>query len=58
MQLQEEALRANFEIEHPDSLLWRGLLRNIPSWVHVLCRGLYPTLIYRLSHPDQDQGSP
>lgn len=56
-QLHEEALRATFEIERPESTLWRHFLRHVPSRMHVACRGLYPTLIYRLSHSEQGQES-
>lgn len=47
-QLHVKALRATFEIERPNSLLWRHLLRHVPGWLHHLTRGLYPTLIYKL----------
>lgn len=49
-QVHAEALRATFEIERPDALLWRLLLRHVPPWLHHAARGAYPTLIYRLWH--------
>ncbi|WP_149195503.1 class I SAM-dependent methyltransferase [Luteimonas suaedae] len=47
-QVHYEALRATFEIERPQALIWRLLLRHVPERMHVLMGGIYPTLIYRL----------
>jgi len=52
-QLHEEALRVTYEIDQPESKLWRHLLRHLPSSVHVFSRSIYPTLIYRVFHPDR-----
>lgn len=47
-QLHAQALRATFEIERPDSFVWRYFLRFIPDSLVALGRHGFPTLIYRL----------
>lgn len=47
-QLHAEALRATFEIELPDSRLWKYVLRHIPESFWRLLRRAFPTFIYRL----------
>lgn len=47
-QLHADALRATFDIEHPDAPLWRCLLKHVPDAVWRMARSAFPTLIYRL----------
>jgi len=47
-QLHAEALRATFEIELPDSRLWKYVLRHIPESFWKFLRRAFPTFIYRL----------
>ena len=47
-QLHARALRATFEIESPDSPLWKHVLRRIPDAAWRMVRRAFPTLIYRL----------
>jgi SAM-dependent methyltransferase len=42
------ALRMTFELESPDALLGRGLLRWIPGWAWRVMAPIFPTLIYVL----------
>ncbi len=42
------ALRLTYEIEQPDALLYRYLLKPLPNAVYSLMRGAFPTLIYTL----------
>lgn len=41
-----EALRTTFEIEAPQSLLYRFVLKRIPDWIYWAFRRIFPTLIY------------
>ncbi|MEN1960944.1 class I SAM-dependent methyltransferase [Luteimonas sp. MJ246] len=47
-QLHGQALRATFEIESPDRLLWKWCLRHVPTRIWIILRRIFPTLIYRL----------
>jgi len=42
------ALRITFQLERPNSLLWRGFLRWVPDWAWSLSASIFPTLIYVL----------
>src|SRR5690606_21739228 len=42
------ALKLTFELEDPESWLYRGFLRNIPDAVYARIRRVFPTLIYIL----------
>lgn len=57
-QLHVQALRAVYELERPESMVWRYFLRHVPTWAHVALRGAYPTLIYRLWHPGAIRETP
>jgi SAM-dependent methyltransferase len=43
-----DAVRALFELEHPDALLYRHLLRHVPDAAYAAIRRAFPTLIYTL----------
>ena len=47
-QLHADALRATFEIDSPDSLLWKCALKFVPDYAWSRLRRAIPTLIYRL----------
>lgn len=44
-----DALRLTFDLERPDSLLYRGILKPSPDWAFVALRRVFPTLIYTLT---------
>lgn len=44
-----DALRLTFELERPEALLYRGLLKLAPGWAFVALRRIFPTLIYTLT---------
>ncbi len=47
-QCHGQALKLTYEIERPDSLLYRWLLKPVPNRVYGAVRRLFPTLIYVL----------
>ena len=44
-----DALRLTFELERPDSTLYRRGLRHVPDAMYAAMRRVFPTLIYTLS---------
>jgi len=49
LQRHGDALRLTYELERPNSLLYRGLLRPLPDGMYALLRHTFPTLIYTLA---------
>ena len=47
-QVHAEALRIVFEIERPDSTLWKYFLKHLPDQIFGAAGFIFPTLIYRL----------
>lgn len=48
VQRHADALRLTYELERPDALLYRWLLKPIPDAVYTVLRRAFPTLIYVL----------
>lgn len=49
-----KALRLTFELERPDALLYRHVLRRVPSAAWRWMRSAFPTLIYTLDRADAE----
>lgn len=47
-QLRGEAVRALFEIERPQSVIWKWFLKHVPCRLYSWAGAAFPTLIYRV----------
>lgn len=58
VQRHGEALRLAFELERPRSLFYRLFLKLLPDKFYARLRGVFPTLIYTLTHAPPRKSGP